>query len=172
MRRARIGTDIVQMLLVMIALIVLLYLFFAFFVMEDVNKLEKLKGKYKLQQTVTSYMQQNNRDLQKSVANLDETIAYMNKPIDKEKLLELFSQFLHNVSIIKIEEKKSKDIIVTTYYVEGVLSSMHSFYDLIESLEQKRVPVRIDYPITFKRLSNREIGITLFLTLYQARSYQ
>ena len=171
MRRARIGTDIVHMLLVLMSFIIILYAFFAFVVMKDVDTLEKLKGKYKLQKTVTSYMQQNNRDLQKSINNLQETIAYMNKRVDKEVLKYIFSQFLHNVSIIKMDEKKSKDIIVATYYVEGSVSTMQSFYDLIQSLAQKKLPVRIDYPLTFKRFKN-EVAITLFLTLYQAKNYQ
>ncbi len=159
-----------KLLLFIISFIVVLYSIFAFVVMEDVDRLQELENKYKLQKTIASYVQQNNSDLQKSMDDVQEIKAFMDKSIDEQKLHALLSQHLQNITIKKVDEKSDK-VVKIKYYIEAMLPSMKNFYNFVEIIEQKKYPLELAYPITFKR-DNHSIALTLFLTLYQAKPRQ
>ena len=133
------------------------------------RRLQELKSKYILQKTVTSYVQQNNQDLQRDISDLNETIEYMQKRVDKNSLQNIFSSFMHNITLMKIDEQQKQKLKSVTYYLEARVDSMQNFYDLLKTLMQNKYPVRIEYPLTFKRAGDK-IAITLFLTLYQLKT--
>lgn len=170
MKRVELSQDIVKLLLFIVSFIVVLYSIFAFIVMEDVDRLQELKSKYKLQKTVASYVQQNNSDLQKSVDDLQETKAFMDKRIDEKQLQAILAKFLHNVTIKRIDKKGDK-VVSIRYFIKASIPSMRNFYDLIDAIEYQKYPLQLTYPITFTR-SNRSIDLTFFLTLYQAKLHQ
>ena len=170
MKRVEFSRDTMKLLLFIISFIVVLYSIFAFVVMEDVDRVQELENKYKLQKTIASYVQQNNSDLQKSMDDVQEIKAFMDKSIDEQKLYALLSKFLQNITIKKVDEKSDK-VAKIKYYIEATLPSMKNFYDLVETIEQQKYPLEISYPITFKR-ENHSIALTLFLTLYQAKPRQ
>lgn len=170
MQKVKFSKEIIYQLFFIIGFLIVLYLLFAFVVMNDVDRLQKLKNRYFMQKQLATYVQQNSIDLRNSIHDLNETIEFMDKVVDEQALFQFLLQFFQNVVIKKVNDSMSDGLETSKYYIEATTDTMKNFYDFIEAIEKRKYPLQLSYPITFKRESNTSIAVTFFLTLYQLKS--
>ncbi len=144
----------------------LMYLFFSLFLAKDMARLEDIKSEYVLQKTVSSYVQENRANLQDALEESSELLQFLEAK-DMQKLLESYlAKYFLSYKLQHISSDTKEGIVHIRYFVQAVVNSPKDFYDFVEAMERKRIPVELDYPITFER-APMGIELRFFVEAYR-----
>lgn len=151
--------------LLALTLVLLAYIKFSF--SEDLDCYVDAKNRLNFQQTITQYIAQTKQSLEKSVQNEQKNLGFLQKRVDEKILKEVLKHFMQGFFVKKISQKQEDKFIQTRYYVEGIILSPKNFYEMIDFFAKNDYPIKVEYPIDFKREKD-SIKIDFVLTVYQA----
>jgi hypothetical protein len=151
----------------MLLFILGVYVFANYIVMKDLDQYIEMKNRYSFQKTLQNYVQENAQNAQMKYADYKSYESYltnMHQTFDKESLVSLLSGYFQKVKIEFIEEKKQDGVDVQRFVVTATMESPRSFFDLLQDIGRKSLPIKVEMPVQFEK--NGAINASFELLVY------
>jgi len=144
--------------LLMIVFILFTYILADFIVMKDLDRNVELKNRYKFQQTLEKYIIQNQKDLQHKYTNLkniENSLIHFEKGVNLKELVSNYSDVLTFDK--RGESMVDKHINEERYVVSARFDSPKRFFQLLQDIHAKGIPLKVGYPVEFKKEGDKVI---------------
>ncbi|BAF70587.1 hypothetical protein [Nitratiruptor sp. SB155-2] len=160
----KISTSLLMKLLMILGLLVGLYIAVSFIITPDLDRLVRLKEKYKTHKVLLDYAKQNREYLESELKKYKEREGYL-EPVTKEKAIASIKKKVHLLHIEKIGTDQYEEYNITRYAVTAKIISPKALYSLVESWQKQHLPIMIDYPLSFQRV-DEAIETSFVIGLY------
>ena len=154
----------------MLLFILGVYVLANYIVMKDLDQYIEMKNRYNFQKTLQSYVLENAQNAQMKYADYKSYENYlisMGQHYDQKSLAELLQNYFENAKIELVEEKQQDGIAVQRFIVTAEMKSPRSFFNFLEDIEQKSLPMKVEKPLQFQK--NGAISATFGLSVYTLR---
>lgn len=156
--------SLVIKLAMVLGLMIALYAVVSIFVMSDLDRIVKLKEKYKTQKLLLGYARQNNEYLQSEIQKYKDLLGYL-EPKDEIALQKSIHKLMGFEQFQSIGTIKKKRYTLHRYSVKATIETPVKLYKLPEIWQKSSIPVTLEYPIAFER-KEKGIETSFIVVLY------
>ena len=140
-------------LAMVLGLLIALYIVVSIFVMPDLDRIVKLKEKYKTQKLLLGYARQNNEYLQNEIQKYKDLLGYL-EPKDEIALQKSIHKVMGFEKFQSMGTVKKKRYTLRRYSVKAMIETPVKLYKLPEIWQKSSIPATLEYPIAFERKGN------------------
>ncbi|WP_200762694.1 hypothetical protein [Nitrosophilus alvini] len=145
-----------------------LYILISFIIIPDMKQYSETKTKIELLKREIDDILQKKTDLSKSMgdfAGFEKNLMLAKNTISEKDIEKIIKKYGKNIDIKPQNSVKKDNLYIVLYKISMNIETPVKFYELIEDIKNRKLPLQIDYPVKFEKKDD-EIRVEFILKVY------